>query len=188
MVKKKIIKKKPLSKKSNKIVKPIKRKQHPLEHAREITVEKKLAENFIALQKVMVNLSVKFDTLSTQISKLLNLFEISAKALAEKEYAVKKETRDDTEILKRVDNLFQQNKVIAKGLTLLHERPPMQQKPFAPVMPRHIPLQTQRPPVQNIQQPQSPETKIQEEEKNLGDYQKSISSQPPSNPQQFKKL
>jgi|APSaa5957512576_1039674.scaffolds.fasta_scaffold00471_13 hypothetical protein len=191
MVKKKIIKKKSHSKKAKKVIKtvkrPIKRKANPLAHAREITVEKRLAENFIALQKVMVNLSVKFDTLSTQISKLLNLFEISAKALAEKEYAVKKETRDDTEILKRVDNLFQQNKVIAKGLTLLHERPPMQQKSFAPVMPRHIPIQTQRPPMQNTQQPQNPETKVQEE-KNLGDYQKSISSQPPSNPQQFKKL
>lgn len=188
MVKKKIIKNKPHSKKTKKITKAIKthikRTPNPLANAREITIEKKLAENFIALQKVMVNLSIKFDTLSTQISKLLNLFEISAKALAEKEYAVKKETRDDTEILKRVDNLFQQNKVIAKGLTLLHERP-HQPKSFAPLMPRHIPIQNQRTP---MQAPQNQEAKVQESENNLGEYQKSISSQPPSNPQQFKKL
>ena len=42
-----------------------------------------LVENFVSLQKVMTNLSIKFDNLSMQISKLLELFEISAKTLAE---------------------------------------------------------------------------------------------------------
>ncbi|KHO55254.1 MAG: hypothetical protein QT10_C0004G0041 [archaeon GW2011_AR19] len=39
------------------------------------SVEKILVENFVSLQKVMTNLSVKFDELSSQISKLLELFE-----------------------------------------------------------------------------------------------------------------
>src|SRR3990170_8537718 len=52
---------------------------------KEIKVERALIENFIGLQKVMVNLSAKFDSLSSQISNLLQLFEISAKALARKE-------------------------------------------------------------------------------------------------------
>jgi len=52
---------------------------------RDIQTEKILVENFVALQKVMVNLSIKFDNLSGQISKLLELFEISAKAFTEKE-------------------------------------------------------------------------------------------------------
>ena len=42
---------------------------------RDIQTEKILVENFVALQKVMVNLSIKFDNLSGQISKLLELFE-----------------------------------------------------------------------------------------------------------------
>ncbi|MBI2056746.1 hypothetical protein HYT91_00645, partial [Candidatus Pacearchaeota archaeon] len=36
-------------------------------------LEIKLVENFVSLQKVMTNLSVRFDELSNQISKLLEL-------------------------------------------------------------------------------------------------------------------
>ena len=39
-----------------------------------------LIENFVNLQKATTNLAVKFETLSDQISKLLQLFEISAKS------------------------------------------------------------------------------------------------------------
>jgi len=45
---------------------------------KEIKVERALIENFIGLQKVMVSLSAKFDNLSSQISNLLHLFELSA--------------------------------------------------------------------------------------------------------------
>jgi len=48
-------------------------------------VEKVLVENFVSLQKVLVNLSIKVDNLTNQISELLNLFELSAKALSQKE-------------------------------------------------------------------------------------------------------
>ncbi len=48
------------------------------------SIDKALMENFVSIQRVMVNLSVKIDNLTGQISKLLDLFEISAKALAEK--------------------------------------------------------------------------------------------------------
>ena len=40
--------------------------------------------NFISLQKVLTNLSGRFDELSDNMSKLLQLFEISAKTFAEK--------------------------------------------------------------------------------------------------------
>lgn len=86
-------------------------------------LEKILVENFVSLQKVMVNLSVKFDALANQLSKLLNLFEISAKALAEKDFKRELENKDAKEIVKKVDNLLEQNKIIARGLTLLHEKP-----------------------------------------------------------------
>ena len=57
-------------------------------------IQQALLENFITLQKVMTNLSIKFDNLSDQISKLLDLFEISAKAMAEKDFE-KDEIKDE---------------------------------------------------------------------------------------------
>jgi len=42
--------------------------------------EKLLIENFVKLQKVMTNQATKLENLTLQISKLLQLFEISAKS------------------------------------------------------------------------------------------------------------
>ncbi|MCF7910055.1 hypothetical protein K9L16_00075 [Candidatus Pacearchaeota archaeon] len=85
-------------------------------------LEKVLIENFVSLQKVLTNMSVKFDNLSTQISKLLELFEISAKALAEKDESEKEKDRDTKEIKDQIKNISEQNKVIARGVSLLHEK------------------------------------------------------------------
>ena len=49
----------------------------------QINVEKAIVENFVSFQKVMANLSLRFDNLSSQISKLLDLFEISAETEVE---------------------------------------------------------------------------------------------------------
>lgn len=83
------------------------------------SVEKTLVENFVSLQRVMVNLSSKLDNLTSQISKLLELFEISAKALAEKNFSVN--GGDNERVAQKIDTLLDQNKVIARGLTLMHE-------------------------------------------------------------------
>lgn len=97
---------------------------------------KMLVENFVALQKVMTNLSIKFDNLADQISKLLELFEISAKALAEKEFNLEKGDKSTKKIIEKIDTLLEQNKLIARGLTLMHEKgtessmPPIQR--FSP--------------------------------------------------------
>ena len=90
---------------------------------KEIKVERALIENFIGLQKVMVNLSNKFDNLSSQISKLLDLFEISAKALAKKELSSSGTTGEieAKRIIDRLDNISQQAGLIGKGLALIHE-------------------------------------------------------------------
>ena len=82
-------------------------------------LERVLIENFVSLQKVMTNLSIKFDALAGQISKLLNLFEISAKALAGKPF--EEEGKNINKIHDKVDNLLEQNKIMARGLALLHE-------------------------------------------------------------------
>ena len=95
-------------------------------------VSNMLIENFVSLQKVMTNLGERFDVLSSQISKLLELFEISAKTFTEKEVIVEK-NRDNREVYREVveklNVLLEQNKTIARGLTLLHE----QQIPRTPI-------------------------------------------------------
>lgn len=84
-------------------------------------IDKAIIENFVSLQKVMTNLSVKFNDLSDKISKLLDVFEISAKSLAEKDFKDFVKVNDE-EILEKLDNLLEQNKVIAKGLIMIHEK------------------------------------------------------------------
>lgn len=88
----------------------------------DLRVEKVLVENFIALQQVMTTLSVKFDNLSNQISKLLELFEISAKALAEKDFNTERGSANTEKISKQMDSLLEQNKIIARGMTLINDR------------------------------------------------------------------
>jgi len=80
--------------------------------------EQTLLDNFVNLQKVLTNLAVKFDGLSEQISKLLQLFEISAKSFAEKS----SETDIDGESIDKLDTLLEQNKIIAKGIMLMEEK------------------------------------------------------------------
>jgi len=89
-----------------------------------IELEKKLIDNFVNLQRVLTNLSIKFDSLSDQISKLLQLFEISAKNFAEKTSGLSIEggREKDKEFLDKIDTLLEQNKTIAKGITLMEER------------------------------------------------------------------
>lgn len=91
------------------------------ESTKEIKFEKALVDNFIALQKVMVNLSLKFDSLSTQISKLLELFEISARALAKKDFEPVRKTEEMGKVVEKLDNLAQQAGLIGRGLSLIHE-------------------------------------------------------------------
>jgi hypothetical protein len=96
-------------------------------------LEQALLNNFVNLQKVLTNLSVKFEDLSNNISKILQLFEISAKSFAEK-YSSGGGTDSDREFLKKLDALLDQNKTIAKGIMLMEERVRQRnQLPSAPV-------------------------------------------------------
>ncbi len=99
-----------------------------------IKIEKVLVENFVSLQQVMTNLAVRFDNLSSQISKLLELFEISAKTLAEK--GALGEDRTDEKVAEKLDDLLEHNKVIAKGIALLHERNAPEQYTISPQVQR----------------------------------------------------
>ncbi len=121
------------------------------ESVKEIKLDKVLTDNFVSLQKVMVNLSKKFDELSSEISKLLNLFEISAQALAKKDLEAGGGSKDTKKILEKLDTLSKHAGLIGRGLALIHEQnkergegfPEMQKLP-APVQPPMMPPQ-QRP-------------------------------------------
>lgn len=84
------------------------------------SLEMKLIENFVSLQKVMVNLSEKFDELSKNISKLLELFELSATALAKKDINFTK-PMDEEKIMGKLNSILEQNKIIARGMALMGE-------------------------------------------------------------------
>lgn len=124
---------------------------------KKLQTEKVLIENFIALQKVNTNLAIKFDKLSNQISSLLELFEVSAKTLAEKDLELKKENRDNKQIVEKIDNLIEQNRTIARGVALVHEG--------------NYEQKSMMPPRRSL--PSTPQTK------SIGQYQKSISRQDP---------
>ena len=79
-----------------------------------------LMENFITLQKVLTNLTVRVDALTDQTSKLLSLFEISAKSFAQKQGSSLE--REDKEFLDKLDELIDQNKLIARGITMMDKR------------------------------------------------------------------
>jgi hypothetical protein len=140
-------------------------------------VEKVLIENFISLQKVMTHLAMKFDGLTIQISKLLELFEISAKTLAKKDITINKE-QGETKMVAKLDTLLDQNKILARGLTLLHETP--ESMPQLRQIPQ--PMPQARPPQQLMQQPipaQRPPMPLQpspvKQTVNANGYQKSMS-------------
>jgi hypothetical protein len=168
MVKKKVKKKAPVKKVKKTAKKPQKIvvQQAPSEPK----MDKVLVENFVSLQRVLTNLAVNVDNLSDRISKLLDLFEISAKALAEKDFDMQEE---NTDLKEKLDSLIDQNKTLARGVALMHERIPREQFPPPAPMPHHpqghplmhpsLPPQLSHPPMPPTPPQPSPPLK-----KNLG--------------------
>ena len=83
-------------------------------------LQEKIIENLIDLQKVHTNMAEKFDKLSNSIASLLNLFDTAARSFAD--YPANQGSDKDKEFLEKRDRLLEQNKTIAKGLTLMEER------------------------------------------------------------------
>jgi len=123
MAKKKSVKKKSSKKKTKKKKTTKKSIKKPRVSTQRVAIEMQpvLVNNFVALQKVMVSLASKLDDVSIKMQKLLDLFELSAKTLAKKDFKLAGET--SPEVLKKLGELSEQNKVIAKGLTMIHEAP-----------------------------------------------------------------
>lgn len=83
-------------------------------------LQEKLIENLVELQKVHTDMAEKFDKLSGQIVDLLTLFEMAARSFAE--HPANQGSDKDKEFLDKIDRLLDQNKTIAKGLTLMEDR------------------------------------------------------------------
>ncbi|MBX4196195.1 hypothetical protein KW805_01250 [Candidatus Pacearchaeota archaeon] len=83
-------------------------------------IEKVIVENMVQLQKINTDLAEKFDSLTKQISGLLALFETTARSFGE--HPAIQATEKDKAFLDKIDKLLEQNKVIAKGLTIMDER------------------------------------------------------------------
>ncbi|MCA9485799.1 MAG: hypothetical protein KC506_03065 [Nanoarchaeota archaeon] len=86
---------------------------------KEKTIEHKLLENMVSLQKVQTDLTEKFDHLGKELSKMLALFELAARNFAKN--APLGEYEKDKEFLEKMDKLLDQNKLLAKGLTLMED-------------------------------------------------------------------
>ncbi len=101
-------------------------------------LEDHLAHSLIELQKVNLNLAEKFDKLAQQIENLLALFELAARSFAKQPHM--QTTEKDKEFLDKIDKLLEQNKVLAKGLTLMEEK--MRERLYGPsVRPPQMPQQ-----------------------------------------------
>jgi hypothetical protein len=103
--------------------KNVKKEEHATKPKRIKTsseLEQSLVKNLVELQKIHTDLAEKFDKLSKEISNILMLFEITARNFA-KNVPIG-EYEKDKDFLEKIDRLLDQNKVLAKGLTLMEER------------------------------------------------------------------
>jgi hypothetical protein len=89
--------------------------QHHTTHHK--SIEQSLVENMVSLQKIHADMAEKFDKLSNQISGLIALFEVSAKSIANSPRINASEK--DKDFLDKIDKLLDQNKLLAKGLTMV---------------------------------------------------------------------
>ena len=99
---------------------PRKKKEESVHHVKERALEDKILENLIDLQKVHIDLAEKFDRLTKEISQLLTLFELAAKSFSK--HPALKVADSDKAFLDKIDRLLEQNKTIAKGLTIMEDQ------------------------------------------------------------------
>jgi conjugal transfer/entry exclusion protein len=84
------------------------------------SLEEQTISSLVELQKVHINLAEKFNKLSNQIENLLGLFELAARNFAKQPSM--QNTEKDKEFLDKIDKLLDQNKLLAKGLSMMEEK------------------------------------------------------------------
>ena len=90
-------------------------------HENPANMEHAILKNLVELQKIHADLAEKFDKLAREISQMLALFEITARSFAKNAPPIG-DYEKDRDFLEKIDKLLDQNKVLAKGLTLMEER------------------------------------------------------------------
>lgn len=83
-------------------------------------IPKVLVDNLVGLQRVQATLAEKLDALAKQIVELLRLFEATAKTFSENPAILTMER--DKEFIDKINQLLEQDKVIAKGVVYIEER------------------------------------------------------------------
>ena len=83
-------------------------------------IPKQLIENFVSLQKVQADLAEKLNNLAGQVTELLDIFKATATTFSEKPATLTCER--DNEFMKKINQLLEQDKIIARGVTHIDER------------------------------------------------------------------
>ncbi|MBU2522799.1 MAG: hypothetical protein KKE23_00725 [Nanoarchaeota archaeon] len=78
-----------------------------------------LIENEIEMQKILADLSLDIKNLTSELSKLVELFKEASKTLSDEKISKDIEKEDMRNMGDNVDTLVDQNKTIAKGLLLM---------------------------------------------------------------------
>ena len=78
-----------------------------------------LAENSMALQKVVADLATDFKKISKDVSDLLELFNEAVKTISAEKAEEKVKEEEIMELKSKIDSLIDQNKTIARGIVLL---------------------------------------------------------------------
>ena len=98
----------------------VKHHHHEQSISSKATLEEQTIHSLVELQKVHVNLAEKFDKLAVQVENLLALFELAARNFAKQPSM--QNTERDKEFLDKIDKLLDQNKLLARGLSLMEEK------------------------------------------------------------------
>ncbi|MEM4271106.1 MAG: hypothetical protein QXO70_03355 [Candidatus Pacearchaeota archaeon] len=105
-------------------------------------INAKVLENLIELQKVYTSLAENFSKTSQKLDSLINLFENTAKSFISQ--PLSEETERHKEIISMLNQILEQDKIIAKGITILEEKlgaiPPQSENPPLPATPVDKPL------------------------------------------------
>lgn len=78
-----------------------------------------LIQNEIEMQKILADLSLEIKNLTSELSKLVELFSEASKTLSDEKISKDIEKEDMKNIGTKVETLVDQNKTIAKGLLLM---------------------------------------------------------------------
>ncbi|MBI2451516.1 hypothetical protein HYV50_00390 [Candidatus Pacearchaeota archaeon] len=145
-----------------------KRKNGEVSSIKAFALEETLIKNIVELQKIHVDMAEKFDKLSKEISQLLALFEATARNFAR---SIPPEVEKDKDFLEKIDRLLEQNKTLAKALTLMEES--MRDRLYGSAPRQMLQPQTQmRPTFQ--QMPQQNTNQNTQQEKENEEYQPSM--------------